>query len=127
MSYAQLKTKVLSAKDAVSRAYATVVCMALMSASESRAAGWSFTGIKNLASDGIDTLVIVFFLAGVGAFGFAGKKLWDKGQEGRGDDIKAMHIIWPMVGGAFLMSLSFIANNTIGSIGGPGASSTISH
>lgn len=89
--------------------------------------GWG-AGVANVQALGTDLanmLVYVFFAAGVGAFGYAGKKLWDKGQEGRGDDIKAMHIIWPMLGGAFLMAISWVAGTTMDTLGkGTGNSTT---
>lgn len=91
------------------------------------AGGWSagVTNIKTLGQDVAGMLVYVFFASGVAAFGWAGKKLWDKGQEGRGDDIKAMHIIWPMVGGAFLMALGWVANTTVETLGGSATSQTL--
>lgn len=117
-----------SAKAKVAHVYsATVVAVLLSLHGRAEAAGWS-SGINNLKQLGQDTaamLVYVFFAAGVGAFGYAGKKLWDKGQEGRGDDIKAMHIIWPMVGGAFLMALGWVANTTVETLGGQSTSQSL--
>ncbi len=123
-----MKEKFASIKSRASRAYSTAVVGALMVLhSRAEAAGWStgVNNVKNLGQEVAGMLVYVFFAAGIGAFGWAGKKLWDKGQEGRGDDIKAMHILWPMVGGAFLMALGWVANTTVETLGGSSTSTNI--
>lgn len=97
------------------------IAMAItLAASAAMAEGWSdgVGKVRNLSGEVANMLVYVFFAGGVCAFGFAGKKLWDKGQENRGDDIKATHIIWPMIGGAFLMAISWVAGNTLETLGG---------
>ncbi len=123
-----MKEKFANVKARASRAYSAAVVGALMVLhSRAEAAGWS-TGVNNVKTLGQEVagmLVYVFFAAGIGAFGWAGKKLWDKGQEGRGDDIKAMHILWPMVGGAFLMALGWVANTTVETLGGSSTSTNI--
>lgn len=105
---------------------AIIVGVALLS-SAAMAEGWSdgVGKVKVLSGEVANMLVYVFFAAGVGAFGFAGKKLWDKGQENRGDDIKAMHIIWPMIGGAFLMAIGWVAGTTLGTLGNNGSGTTV--
>lgn len=92
-----------------------LIASAAVGSATAMAAGWEggVGNVQTLMTKVANMLVYVFFAAGVAAFGFAGKKLWDKGQEGRGDDIKAMHIIWPMVGGAFLMGIAFVAGTTL--------------
>jgi len=123
-----MKINFASVKGRAARAYSTAVVSALLTLhGRAEAAGWS-TGVNNVKSLGQDVagmLVYVFFAAGIGAFGYAGKKLWDKGQEGRGDDIKAMHILWPMVGGAFLMALGWVANTTVETLGGQSTSQSL--
>lgn len=124
-----MKCNIASTRSIAARAYSTAVIsvlLALHSRAEA-AGGWSsgVNNVKTLGQDVAGMLVYVFFAAGIGAFGYAGKKLWDKGQEGRGDDIKAMHIIWPMVGGAFLMALGWVANTTVETLGGSGASTSL--
>ena len=96
-----------------------IALMALSVGVHAAGNGWSdgVGKVSTLGGQVANMLVYVFFAGGVGAFGFAGKKLWDKGQEGRGDDIKAMHIIWPMVGGAFLMAIAFVASTTLDTLG----------
>jgi hypothetical protein len=115
-------------KSRASFMYSSAVVTVLLALhGESHAQGWS-SGVRNVKTLGQEVagmLVYVFFAAGVGAFGWAGKKLWDKGQEGRGDDIKAMHIIWPMIGGAFLMALGWVANTTVETLGGQKTSTTL--
>ena len=123
-----MKEKIASIKARASRAYSTVVVGTLLTLhNRAEAAGWStgVSNVKQLAQDGAGMLVYVFFAAGICAFGWAGKKLWDKGQEGRGDDIKAMHILWPMVGGAFLMALGWVANTTVETLGGSSTSTNL--
>ena len=104
-----------------------VACLLMLHGRAQAAGGWSsgVNNVKTLGQEVAGMLVYVFFAAGIGAFGWAGKKLWDKGQEGRGDDIKAMHIIWPMVGGAFLMALGWVANTTVETLGGKATSTTL--
>ena len=106
--------------------YFGMALIALSSGAQA-ATGWEagVTEVSKLGKEVANMLVYVFFAGGVGAFGYAGKKLWDKGQEGRGDDIKAMHIIWPMVGGAFLMAIAFVAGTTLETLGKGGSSPTI--
>lgn len=123
-----MQDNISTMRSAAARAYSTAVVTLLLALhSRAEAAGWSsgVNNIKTLGQEVAGMLVYVFFAAGIGAFGYAGKKLWDKGQEGRGDDIKAMHIIWPMVGGAFLMALGWVANTTVETLGGSGASTSL--
>lgn len=59
-------------------------------------------------------------MAGVGAIGYAGKLLVKKAGD-RGEDVEWSKIGYAVLGGAFFLSVSFVAFQTIETLGGSGS------
>ena len=66
----------------------------------------------------VTILVALGVVGGLGAFLYGGKLWWDKANNRTGDDVKAMSIVYSMVGGAFLMALAFVGSTTVETLGG---------
>ncbi len=99
------------------------VTMALTGAGSAEAQGWSTaaTNVTNLLQQGAQVVVWVAFVGGLCAIAYGGYNLWKKGDERHGSDVKMAHIVWPFVGGAVLMALSYFALMTVETLGGSSA------
>lgn len=75
--------------------------------------------IGNVGKAGMEATVFVSLFLGLVAFAYAGKKMWDKANDR--DDVKLGQIAWPMLGGAFMMALYYVATLTIETLGGSAA------
>lgn len=84
-------------------------------------AGWATaaTNIQNLAQLIANVAVWVCFAAGVVAFGYSGFKLWEKSEDRA--DVKTKHWLFPMIGGAFLVAIGYVALLTVQTLGGSAA------
>ena len=86
---------------------------------DASAAGWNqaATNIGDLGKTLVDSMVVLCGVGGVGAIGYAGKLLMKKSGE-RGEDVEWSKIGYATLAGAFLLSVSFIALNTVSTLGG---------
>lgn len=99
------------------------VTMALTGAGRAEAQGWStaVSNVSTLSQEVAQAVVWICFAAGLCAVGYAGWNLWKKGDDRHGSDVKMSHIIWPAVGGAVLMAISYFALLTVQTLGGSSA------
>lgn len=108
---------------AASRTKHAVALLGMTAAAKAHAAGGWMTAITNITSLAQAAAVAVTaagFLAGLVAYFYAGKLLWDKGSE-RGDDIKASRIIFTMIGGTVCFALMYFGILTLETLGGNAA------
>jgi hypothetical protein len=96
--------------------------MAVMAANSPARAGWidGMNNVATLGNTGKTAAIAVFGFVGLCAVGYGGKLLWEKGGE-RGEDIKASRIVFTLVGGAVMMALSYIALQSVETLGGSAA------
>jgi uncharacterized membrane protein YwzB len=82
-------------------------------------AGWvdGFRNVGTLAQVAITTLIGLCALAGIGAFAYAGKLLLKKGGD-RGDDVEWSKIGYATVAGVFLVAISWVALQSVETLGG---------
>lgn len=81
--------------------------------------GWtgSVNKIGEFGQAVINALIILCAVGGVGAFAYAGKLLLKKGGD-RGDDVEWSKIGYSALAGVFLMAISWVALNSIETMGG---------
>jgi hypothetical protein len=99
-----------------------LLAMAVVAAASPARAGW-IDGMNNaaqLGNAGKVAAIAVFGFVGLCAIGYGGKMLWDKGGE-RGEDIKASRIVFTLIGGSVMMALSYIALQSVETLGGSAA------
>ena len=88
------------------------------------AAGWesAATNVKGFADTAVKAMVALCAVGGVGAVGYAGKLMLKKAGD-RGDDVEWSKIGYAVLGGAFLLSIAFVASTTIDTLA-PNATGT---
>lgn len=103
------------------RTYAAVVTAPLL-AENATAAGWATAAnnIKDLGNSAAIAITALCMAGGIGAIGYAGKLLLKKSGD-RGDDVEWSKIGYAVLGGAFLLSVGFIAMTTVETLGGSSA------
>lgn len=81
--------------------------------------GWTAAAdnVKSFGNTAIGAMIALCAVGGVGAVGYAGKLLLKKSGD-RGDDVEWSKIGYAVLGGAFLLSIAFIATSTIETLGG---------
>lgn len=120
-----MKLKIKSFIARVVKAPMTRATALVLAAAESHdafaQAGWATaaTNVQSLAQLIANVAVWVCFAAGVVAFGYAGFKLWEKSEDRA--DVKTKHWLFPMLGGAFLVAIGYVALLTVQTLGGSAA------
>lgn len=74
------------------------------------------SGWQEAAQAGVSFLVWVFLMLGVAAVGWGCKLLWDKSNDRA--DVKTSHILWSLLGGAFMCALWFVVEVLVTTSGG---------
>ncbi len=110
---------VLGTLSATRRTLVGTALLGMSAAAMAQGAGWErmFTNLTSLGKTGATAVTALAFLAGLVALAYAGKLLWDKGGE-RGEDIKMGRIVFSIVGGTVMLALSFVAVQTVETLGG---------
>jgi hypothetical protein len=111
------------ASYAAARAGAAITVAFVGTRSANAQTGWG-TAITNgisLSQNLAQLVVWIGFVAGLSAVGYAGWNLWKKGDERHGADVKIAHIVWPFLGGAVLMALSYFGLLSVETMGGSSA------
>lgn len=107
-------------KSSIKKSLAAFVGLfAVLAASSANAAGWltAATNISDFGTAAVKAIVILCAVGGVGAIGFAGKLLLKKAGE-RGDDVEWSKVGYAVLGGVFLLSISYVASTTVETLGG---------
>lgn len=99
-------------------AIATALCVMAGSAS-AQSQGWlgAIRNFTTLGREAIVAVTVLFFVAGLTAFGYGGKLLWDKSND-RGDDIQMSKIFWCFAGGTVMCAIGFFAAMSVVTAGG---------
>lgn len=84
--------------------------------------GWitASNNVKSLGDSLVIAMVVLCAVGGVGAIAFAGKLLLKKAGE-RGEDVEMSKVGYAILGGAFLLSVSYIASTSVETLGGSSA------